>query len=233
MMKKQWETVCTVMIYCVFLLPSAALAGGGSDKVGDAADVIREIMEGPDQGIPYNLLQKSAAVAVFPGVIKAGFVLGAEYGQGVILHHDAKTGRWSAPAFFAIAAGSVGWQVGAQSTDLILLIRSDRGLKAILRNEFKLGVDLSVAAGPTGRKAQAGTDITFETEVWSYSRSRGLFAGIALEGARVYSQEDANAAYYGQKFSAREILLDADIKKPESALRLIHTMEEFSIPDQE
>jgi lipid-binding SYLF domain-containing protein len=202
-------------------------------KIKDATDVIREIMQSPDQGIPFELLQKSAAVAIFPGVIKAGFVLGAEYGQGVILHHDVKTGRWSAPAFFAIAAGSVGWQIGAQSTDLILLIRNDRGLKAILKNEFKLGADLSVAAGPVGRKAQAGTDITFETEVWSYSRSRGLFAGISLEGARVYSQEDSNAAYYGKNISAREILLGADIKKPESATRLIHTMEDFSISYQE
>jgi lipid-binding SYLF domain-containing protein len=232
-MKNKCKTIYAVTVYCILLLPSAVFADGERDKIADATDVIREIMQSPDQGIPYDLLQKSAAVAIFPGVIKAGLVVGAEYGQGVILHHDATSGRWSAPAFFSIAAGSVGWQIGAQSTDLILLIRNDRGLKAILRNEFKLGVDLSVAAGPVGRKAQAGTDITFETEVWSYSRSRGLFAGIALEGARVYSQEDSNAAYYGQNLSARDILLGADIKKPESALRLIHTMEDFSISYQE
>ncbi len=232
-MERTRNIIYAVMAFCILILPSLVFAEGEQDKIADATDVIREIMQSPDHGIPYDLLQKSAAVAIFPGVIKAGFVLGAEYGQGVILHHDAKSGRWSAPAFFAIAAGSIGWQIGAQSTDLILLIRNDRGLKAILRNEFKLGADLSVAAGPIGRKAQAGTDITFETEVWSYSRSRGLFAGISLEGARVYSQEDSNAAYYGRKYSARDILLGADIKKPESATRLIHTMEDFSISYQE
>jgi lipid-binding SYLF domain-containing protein len=232
-MKNILKALFAVMACSILLLPSLAFADGERDKIADATDVIREIMQSPDQGIPYELLQKSAAVAIFPGVIKAGFVLGAEYGQGVILHHDVKSGRWSAPAFFAIAAGSVGWQVGAQSTDLILLIRNDRGLKAILKNEFKLGADLSVAAGPVGRKAQAGTDITFESEVWSYSRSRGLFAGISLEGARVYSQEESNMAYYGKNLSAKEILLGADIKKPESATRLIHTMEDFSISYQE
>jgi len=217
----------------LLLLPSLALAGSEEEKVIDAADVIREIMESPDQGIPYDFLQKASAVAIFPGVLKAGFVVGAEYGKGVILSHDENSGRWSAPAFFSVAAGSFGWQIGAQSTDLILLIRSERGLKALLKSEFKLGADLSVAAGPVGRKAQAGMDVSLETEVWSYSRSRGLFAGLALEGARIHSLEEANEAYYGKKLTARDILLGDGVDKPESAVRLIHTLEDFSIAYRE
>ena len=217
----------------LLVIPSVALAGSEEEKVNDAADVIREIMESPDQSIPYDFLQKSAAVAIFPSVLKAGLVVGAEYGKGVILRHDINTGSWSAPAFFSVAAGSFGWQVGAQSTDLILLIRSERGLNAILKSEFKLGADLSVAAGPVGRKAQAGMDLWLQSEVWSYSRSRGLFAGIALEGARIHSLEESNEAYYGKKLTAEEILLGSDSDKPKSAIRLIHTLEDFSIAYQE
>lgn len=228
-----WTSTLMVAVYCLLLLPSMALAGSEDEKVVNAADVIREIMESPDQSIPYDFFQKASAVAIFPGVLKAGLVVGAEYGKGVILRHDASSGSWSAPAFFSIAAGSFGWQIGAQSTDLILLIRSERGLKAMLKSEFKLGADLSVAAGPVGRKAQAGMDITFETEVWSYSRSRGLFAGLALEGARIHSLEEANETYYGKKLTARDILLGDGIDRPESAVRLIHTLEDFSIAYQE
>ena len=227
-----WKIIYAVLAILV-LLPQMAQAGSEDEKVIDAADVIREIMESPDQSIPYDFFQKASAVAIFPGVLKAGLVVGAEYGKGVILRHDLNNGSWSAPAFFSVAAGSFGWQIGAQSTDLILLIRSERGLKALLKSEFKLGADLSVAAGPVGRKAQAGMDIKLESEVWSYSRSRGLFAGIALEGARIHSLEEANEAYYGKKLSAGDILLGDGIDKPESAVRLIHTLEDFSIAYQE
>ena len=217
------------MLLCsLFIVALPALADDARDKVADATDVINEIMDSPDKGIPRDLLRKAAGVAIFPGVVKAGFVFGGEYGRGVILHHDIRHNRWSSPAFFSIAAGSVGWQIGAQSTDLVLLIRSERGLKAMLRNEFKLGADASVAAGPVGRKAQAGTDIELKTEVWSYSRSRGLFAGLSLEGAKLNSLSDYNRGYYGKSLSAREILLDHNGMVSDSARKLIEALQRFS-----
>ncbi len=220
------------MLLCsLFIVAFPALADDTSDardKVADAIDVINEIMDSPDKGIPRDLLRKSAGVAIFPGVVKAGFVFGGEYGRGVLLHHDVRKNRWSAPAFFSIAAGSVGWQIGAQSTDLVLLIRSERGLKAMLKSEFKLGADASVAAGPVGRKAQAGTDIELKTEVWSYSRSRGLFAGLSLEGAKLNSLSDYNRGYYGKSLGAREILLDRTVRVSGPARELVESLQRFS-----
>ncbi len=190
-------------------------------KVEEAADVLSDIMESPDKGIPKDLLRNAAGVAIFPGVIKGGFVVGAEYGRGVILHHDKQRNRWSPPAFYSIAAGSFGWQIGAQSTDLILVFRSERGFKAMLGNEFKLGADASVAAGPVGRKMQAGTDLSLKAEIFSYSRSRGLFAGLALEGAKINELPKYNRAFYGRKVSAEDILLGGRVRAPKAAKKLI------------
>jgi len=221
-----------LMMLCSLLIFSwpalADDAADARDKVASAIEVMNEIMDSPDKGIPRDLLRKSAGVAIFPAVVKAGFVLGGEYGRGVILHHDVRHNRWSAPAFFSIAAGSIGWQIGAQSTDLVLLIRSERGLKAMLKNEFKLGADVSVAAGPVGRKAQAGTDIELKTEVWSYSRSRGLFAGLSLEGAKLNSLNDYNRGFYGKSLSAREILLDGKAMVSGPARELSKVLRHFS-----
>ncbi len=204
------------------------LAGEAKKKVEDAIQVIEEIMAMPEKGIPRDLLRESAAVAIFPGVIKAGFVFGGKYGRGVILRHNVKANSWSPPAFFSIGAGSVGWQIGAQSTDLVLVIRSRRGLEGLLKSEFTLGGDASVAAGPVGRKAAAGVDVSLKAEVLSYSRSRGLFAGLALEGAKLNSLEKMNQQYYGRKLSARDILLDGKADPPDSAIRLIRVMSSYT-----
>ena len=198
------------------------------DKVHTAAAGLKEIMNTPDKGIPRDLLRQAAAVAIFPGVIKAGFVIGGKYGRGVILRHDAASNRWSAPAFYSIGAGSVGWQIGAESTDLILVIRHQRGVDSLLRHEFTLGGDASVAAGPVGRRAEASTDVALKSEVLAYSRSRGLFAGISLEGAKINVLGDYNRAYYGRSLTARQILLGHAVAPPASARGLIEELVRYS-----
>lgn len=229
-MKRRWIALTSGMLLAGMMFSSPAIASKAADakaKVEDATAVVEEMLASPDKGIPHDLVRKAAAVAIFPNVIKGGFIVGGEYGRGVILRHDIKRHRWSAPAFYSIAAGSIGWQIGAQSSDIILVIRSERGLKAMLKNEFKLGADASVAAGPVGRKAQAGTDASLKTEVFSYARSRGLFAGLSLEGAKLNVLSDYNRAYYGKAVTPREILLEAAVKAPKSAHKLIDVLQKL------
>jgi len=207
---------------------STAIANEARDKVGDAIEVIKEIQSIPEKGIPAKLLKESVAIAIFPGVIKAGFIVGGKYGKGVILHHKGARKGWSPPAFFSIAGGSFGFQIGGQSTDLILVIRNERGLKGLLRSEFTLGGDASVAAGPVGRKAEAAVDISLKAEIYAYSRSRGLFAGLSLEGAKLNSLEKMNKSYYRKKLTAQDILLNGKAIPPKSALSLMDVMNSYT-----
>jgi len=231
-MKRLFSTFWLLLV-CA-LLPihgyasDASDASEAKDKVDDARQVIIEIMSNPDKGIPSDLLRKASAVAIFPGVVKAGLVFGGKYGRGVVLKHDKKRNTWSAPAFYSIGAGSVGWQIGVQSTDMVLLIRSERGLKSLLKSEFTLGADAAVAAGPVGRRAEASTDARLKAEVLSYSRSRGLFAGVSLEGAKINVLDEYNHAYYGKVLSSKDILLRGKALAPKSAVRLIHTLKKIA-----
>lgn len=222
-----------LFLLLAMLLPVGAWADDhakAEERVEEATAVVDEIMAIRDKSIPRDLLGKVAAIAIFPGVVKAGFIVGGKYGRGVVLRR-AGNNRWSAPAFYSIAAGSFGWQAGAQSTDLILLIRSERGLRALLRNEMTLGGDASVAAGPVGRKAQAGVDASFKTEIWSYSRSRGLFAGISLEGAKISPLYKLNKAYYGKSLTSDDILVRGKVKKlPASAQKLVRILKKHAKP---
>jgi len=234
MRRLTWAMGTLAMAMGLLLAPLAHAAdvdkAKAVDKVHVAAQVLKEIMDTPDKGIPRDLLSQASAVAIFPDVIKAGFVIGGKYGRGVIIRHEPATNRWSAPAFYSIGAGSVGWQIGAESTDLVLVIRHQRGVESLLKNEFTLGGDASVAAGPVGRSAQAGTDVALKSEVLSYSRSRGLFAGISLEGAKINPLNDYNRAYYGRKLISREILLEHKVAPPASARTLISELERYSRP---
>jgi len=165
-------------------------------RVGDAADVIEQLTRIPEKSVPPALLSRAYAVAVIPNVVKAAFGLGARRGKGIlVIRQDDNS--WSNPAFITLTGGSVGWQVGAQSTDVILVFKTRKGVDGIENGELTLGADASVAAGPVGRSTAISTDIEFQAEVYSYSRSRGLFAGLALEGAGVTMDRKANAAFYG------------------------------------
>lgn len=189
----------------VALTPRHAAAEDVTAKIGDAAAVLKEIMAVPEKGIPPALLSDAHGVAIIPGVIKVGFIIGGRYGTGVLLVRD-KDGKWSSPSFISLAGGGIGWQIGAQSTDIILVFKSRQSIEGIRKGKFTLGADAAVAAGPVGRSMEAATDVKLKAEVYSYSRSRGLFAGISLEGAALQIDHEANAAFYKKDVSAGDIL---------------------------
>ena len=188
-----------------FLIPLLALALAlpahaatrEEERVADATDVINQLLHIPEQGVPPTLLSRAYGVAVIPNVVKVGFGLGARRGKGVVVVRR-DDGSWSNPVFVTLTGGSIGWQIGAQSTDIILVFKNRRGVDDMATGKLTLGADASIAAGPVGRSAEMATDIQFEAEVYSYSRSRGLFAGVSLEGAGVTIDKQANAAFYGR-----------------------------------
>lgn len=204
---------------------SAHAAGKEAARVEAAGEVMAQIMEIPEKQIPPALLAKAQGIAIVPGVIKVGFIVGGQYGNGVLLVRDG-AGTWSNPVFVTLASGSVGWQIGAQSTDFVIVFTTRRGIDGIMKGKYTLGADASVAAGPIGRKAQAATDVELKAEIYSYSRSRGLFAGISLEGSALQVDDSANAAYYGKKdVRPSEVLAGKGIRIPAGAERLRKTVE--------
>ena len=197
-MKMGKISVAAVTMVLVFAMSlSSAVASGEAKKVGDASGVLREIMAIPEKGLPPALLKDAYGIAIIPGVIKLGFIVGGRYGTGVLMVRD-KGGKWGNPVFVSIAGGSLGWQIGAQSTDVILVFKTRRSVDGIRKGKFTLGADAAVAAGPVGRNLEAATDVTLKAEIYSYSRSRGLFAGVSLEGAALQIDDDADAAFYGK-----------------------------------
>jgi lipid-binding SYLF domain-containing protein len=187
------KTILTLLAL-VLALPAAA-ATREEKRVADAADVLDQFLRIPEKSVPPSLLARAYAVAVVPDVIKAGFVLGARRGKGIIVvRQDDNT--WSNPVFIALTGGSVGWQAGVESTDVILVFKTRKGVDDIENGKLTLGADASISAGPVGRNAAVATDMAFEAEVMSYSRSRGLFAGVALDGSGVTIDRDANARFY-------------------------------------
>ena len=198
------------------------------DRIWNSTQVLNEIMLSPDQSIPEELLAKCKAIAIYPNVLKGSFIFGARYGKGVVLTRDAATGNWSPVAFLTIGSGSWGLQIGGSATDLILLVMNDKGMKSLLENNFTLGTDAQVAAGPVGRDSQASTDLFLKAGIVSYSRSRGLFAGIALDGAVLTQDNNSNSAYYGKSLTSRGILLDNAASVQPSSQLLIDKLTEYS-----
>lgn len=185
-----------LLLLALFLSLPVAAATPEERRVADAADVLDQLLRIPERSIPPALLSRAYAVAVVPNVVKVGFGLGARRGRGILVVRQ-DDGSWSNPAFITMTGGSIGWQVGAQSTDVILVFRTRKGVERITNGQFTLGADASVAAGPVGRHTSVATDIRFQAEVVSYSRSRGLFAGVAFEGAGITMDRKANVAFYG------------------------------------
>lgn len=222
-------TALAVLLLC--LAPAAqALAGKAEDKVSQAGTVLEEIMAIPESAIPPNLLANAHGVAIVPGVIKAGFVIGARYGTGVVLVRNS-AGRWSNPCLVSLVGGSFGWQIGAQSTDVILVFKSARSIEGLIKGKFTLGADAAVAAGPVGRRVEGATDIALKAEILSYSRSRGFFAGVSLEGSALQIDDEANAAYYQQSYvRANDVLYGAGLPSPPSAGRLREMLAIYSTP---
>ncbi len=196
-----------------FTLPRPAGADGDdrADRLQRAHEVYVDLIQASDHAVPDALLKRAKAVAVFPKVIKGAIGFGGRFGRGVVSFRDS-SGHWSAPAFFTLTGGSWGLQIGAESAEVVLFFMSDRGVRSLLASKFTLGGKAGLAAGPFGRTAEADTDLHLDAEIYSYARSKGLFAGISLEGARLAADEDSNHAFYGPKVDAHGILLDHAVK---------------------
>jgi lipid-binding SYLF domain-containing protein len=219
----------TLMIVVSLLLISWPLKANDQvkdeDRVKNAGVVLTEILNIPD-AIPQDLLDRADCVVVFPSVLKAAFVVGASYGRGVMTCRAGVNynGPWGAPTMMALEGGSVGFQIGGEATDFVLLVMNDRGANGILASKVKLGGDASVAGGPVGRDASAETDASLRAEILSYSRARGLFAGVSLEGSTIRPDNDANERIYGSKIPAKDITLMGTVPVPASAAQLIATL---------
>jgi lipid-binding SYLF domain-containing protein len=189
--------------------------------------VLKEIMATPDKGIPQDLLDKAECVVVYPSVKKAAFIVGGSYGRGVITCRSGEDfrGPWGAPAMFALEGGSVGFQVGGEATDFVLLVMNEKGADSIMSSKVKLGADASAAAGPVGRTSSAETDVAMKAEILSWSRARGVFGGVSLEGSTMRSDDGANKNLYGKELSAKEIVREGKVQTPDAAKPLTELLQ--------
>ena len=199
------------------------------DRLQNSGTVMSEILNIPDN-IPQDLLDKAKCVMVIPSVLKAAFIVGGSYGRGAMVCRSGKSysGSWGAPAMFVLEGGSVGFQIGGEATDFVVLIMNDHGANSLLHSKVKIGADLSAAAGPVGRTAEANTDAYLRSEMLTYSRARGLFAGVSLEGASLRPDDEANDALYGRKISAVDIVTGPSPSTPASAQQLVSLLERAS-----
>ena len=223
---KRWSAVLLVFFSLVFA--SGAFAGEEEiQRADNAVRVLREILQAPDKRVPSEMIANAYAVAVIPDVIKAGLVIGGRHGLGMI-SVKTENGTWSNPSFISMSGGSIGFQVGVSSTDVILVFRTQRGVDSIVHGKFTLGADASAAAGPVGRTAQASTDAQLKAEIYSYSRARGLFAGAALDGSVIAIDNDANEAIYGQGITARRIFAGGVSNVPNAVVDFRDRLEEYT-----
>jgi SH3 domain-containing YSC84-like protein 1 len=213
-------TVCAALL--AFDASALAQTEKETDRLKSAATTLKEILGMPDS-IPKDLLDRAECVIIFPSVKKVAVGIGGSYGRGVLVCRSGKNldGPWSAPAMFALEGGSIGLQLGGQATDYMLLVMNDRGAESVLSSKVKLGADASAAAGPKGRTAGASTDIVMQAEILTYSRSRGLFAGVSLEGSTLRADGDANKNLYGREMSAKEIVRGTGVTVPDAARPLV------------
>lgn len=220
------KKIVLLVLFLSLMTPAVHAQENDQQKLlRNAVSVMEEMMNAPDQEIPTPLISQARAIIIFPTMVKAGFFLGARYGKGVAAMRSRETGQFGPPAFITQGGASFGFQFGAEAVDLILLIMTERGLEGLLRDKFTLGGDVAVSAGPVGRHAEAAADVRMQGEIYSYSRSKGAFAGISLKGTMIAADEDADRLYYGQPLKTADILMKGGVKKiPESAQRFIKGM---------
>jgi lipid-binding SYLF domain-containing protein len=219
------KKLTTLLLLCVFVLAAFA-AKEEEDRVKDSGLVLSEILNIPDN-IPQDLIDKAECLIILPSVKKGAFGVGGSYGRGVMICRSGPhyTGRWGAPAMYALEGISIGFQLGGEATDFVLLVMNPKGAESLLNSKVKLGADASAAAGPKGRDAETATDVVMKAEILSYSRAKGLFAGISLEGSTLRSDGSANEKLYGQKLTAREIIRQGKVKAPASAQQLVSLLD--------
>ena len=223
------KRISALVVLLSLVVPCVWAASKEAKRVENAGKVMEEILNVPDD-IPQSLLDKATCVIVLPSVLKFAFVVGGNYGRGVMTCRSGEDfkGPWGAPSMMALEGGSIGFQLGGQATDFVLLVMNDRGANGILTGKVKLGADASAAAGPKGRDAAAATDVTMRAEILSYSRARGLFAGISLEGSTLRPDNSANEVLYGKEIPAKDIVLKKAVAPPPSAKLLLSTLDKKS-----
>ena len=197
------------VVTAALLVASAGAASAQSNeekRITESTTVLETLVRAPDQGIPEHILSRAEAIVVIPSLVKGGFIVGAQHGRGVMSVRNRETNTWSAPGFIALTGGSIGWQIGLQAVDLVLLVMNKDGVKDLLANEFKFGANASVAAGPVGRQGEASTDASLSAQILAYSRAKGLFAGLSLEGASLRIDKDANKDFYRTTVSTDEMV---------------------------
>jgi SH3 domain-containing YSC84-like protein 1 len=219
--------IATAVATTIALTPLLAADTEPAKRLGEAATVLSEVMAAPDKGIPQELLETAHCIVIVPDLKTAAFVVGGKYGKGYVSCRSTSQTGWSAPGTVRIEGGSVGFQIGGSSTDLIMLVMSERGAQKLLESQFTLGAEGSVAAGPVGRTATAQTDAQLHADILSWSRSQGLFAGVALEGATLRQDLDDNATLYGKKPENRDIVT-TDVRAPKAAAKLLALLNRYS-----
>ncbi len=228
-MKTILTSIALIAIFAL-VLSGVSMAGNKEGrKVETATEILTDIMSIPEKEIPPSLLRNAHGIAIIPGVIKVGLGFGGRFGKGVVSIRT-KDGEWSNPVFLILGGGSIGFQIGAQSTDIILVFKSSSSVERMDSGKFTLGADASIAAGPMGRHAEFDTDILLKAEIYSYSRSRGLFAGVSFEGAILHIDKGSNAAFYGKKdISADDIFTNQKIKAPDRAKELRKALSKYAV----
>lgn len=221
----------TILALCLATLGTAQAATELDYRVDTSTQILQDLQRIPENAVPPSLLARAYAVAVIPSVIKAGFIVGGTYGKGIVVARRAD-GSWSNPAFVQLTQGSLGFQAGAQSTDLVLVFKTRRALDGLSSGKITLGGDASIAAGPVGRQASAATDIQMQSEIYSYARNRGFFAGVSLQGGVMSMDRKANGLYYAGETSAAKILMDTTIPAPVSGRRFMDTLAGMAPPLQ-
>jgi len=218
------------LTHVALVLATSGLLHAASDapkRLEDAAEMLTEIMSAPDKGIPQDLLDKAQCVVLVPGLKKGAFIVGAKYGKGFMLCRKASGVGWSAPAAIRVEGGSFGFQIGGSETDVVMLVNSKSGAKKLMESKFTLGADASVAGGPVGRTSSAETDAQLHAEILTYSRSRGLFAGLSLQGATLRPDDDWNTDLYGSALTSRQIVM-GNTAAPAAAARLESVLDKYS-----
>jgi lipid-binding SYLF domain-containing protein len=218
------------LLIIVVLCETTVAAQGSTERtqLAKATDVVNEIMQAPDKGIPSDLLQKSVCVGVVPSEIKGAFVVGGTYGRGVLVCREHGNGPWGAPSLFTLGGANVGFQIGGKATDVVFLVMNGAGARKLLQDKVKLGAEVSATAGPVGRTAEGATDAQLHAEILSYSRTRGLFAGLSLDGQVLKQDGDANERLYGRRVSPKEILISGVVKSPPVAQPLDQALTKHS-----
>ena len=226
---KKWTVVMAGMLTFASLSFAKNEEKDENHRLESAGTVVQEILDVPDD-IPQDLLDKARCVVVLPSVLKAAFVVGGSYGRGVMVCRRGKdfSGPWGAPAMYALEGGSFGFQIGGEATDFVILVMNDRGMNSLLHSKVKLGGDASIAAGPKGRTASAESDASMRAEMLSYSRARGVFAGISLEGTTLRPDGDANARLYGKGVTAATIVEESKLETPASGRKLVSRLQQAS-----